>query len=159
MKRVVLECEVNGARVTAEVEPRATLADFLRDARALTSVHIGCGHGVCGACTVLVDGSTRRGCTTLAASVHRRRIETLEGLSEASDPVITGLQRAFLDHGGLQCGFCTPGILLATKELLARQPAPDRAEIREALAGNICRCTGYGPIVDAIAAHVAEQAG
>ncbi len=158
MKRVVLACEVNGARITAEVEPRTTLADFLRDALAFTSVHIGCGHGVCGACTVLVDGRTRRGCTTLAASAHGRRVETLEGLSDASDPVIAGLQRTFLDHGGLQCGFCTPGILLAARELLARQPAPDRAEIREALAGNICRCTGYGPIVDAIAAYVAEQA-
>lgn len=159
MKRVALECKVNGARITAEVEPRATLADFLRDARALTSVHIGCGHGVCGACTVFVDGCTRRSCIMLAASAHGRRIETLEGLSDAQDPVITALQRAFLAHGGLQCGFCTPGILLTAKELLARQPAPGRAEIREALAGNICRCTGYGPIVDAIAAHVAEQAG
>lgn len=158
MTRVALACDVNGTRVLAEIDPRTTLSDFLRDALSLTSVHVGCGHGVCGACTVLVDGGTRRGCTTLAASVQGRKIETLEGLADADDAVTSALRRAFLAHGGLQCGYCTPGMLLAARELLLHVGRPDRAAIREALVGNICRCTGYGPIVDAIAAAAAELA-
>jgi carbon-monoxide dehydrogenase small subunit len=156
MTRVALACEVNGAAVSADVEPRAVLSDVLREQLFLTSVHVGCGHGVCGACTVLVDGLTRRSCTTLAVSASGRRIETLEGLVDAGDPVLEALGRAFLAHGGLQCGFCTPGMLLAARELLRDESEPDRAAIREALAGNICRCTGYGPIVDAVAEAAAE---
>lgn len=158
MTRVGLACEVNGRMVSAEIDPRTLLSDFLRDVLSLTSVHVGCGHGVCGACTVLVDGVTRRGCTTLAASVQGRRIETLEGLADADDDVTSALRRAFLVHGGLQCGYCTPGMLMAARELLRHEARPDRTAIREALAGNICRCTGYGPIVDAVAAAAAELA-
>jgi carbon-monoxide dehydrogenase small subunit len=155
MTRVALASTVNGAAVSAEVEPRTVLSDFLREKLFLTSVHVGCGHGVCGACTVVVDGLTRRSCTTLAVSAEGRRIETLEGLIDAGDPVLEALRRAFLVHGGLQCGFCTPAMLLAARELLQQAPDPDRATIREAVAGNICRCTGYGPIVDAVAAAAA----
>ncbi len=150
MNRVSVECEVNGRAVAAEVEPRMLLSELLREACAATSVHIGCGQGICGACTVLLDGRTRRSCTTLAASVQGRRVETLEGLSDAGDRVTRALQAAFISNGGLQCGFCTPGMLLAARELLAENPTPDRDAIREALAGNFCRCTGYGPIVDAV---------
>jgi carbon-monoxide dehydrogenase small subunit len=156
MIRVGLECEVNGRPVSAEIDPRTTLSDFLRESLFLTSVHVGCGHGVCGACTVLVDGVTRRGCTTLAVSMQGRRIETLEGLADADDPVTSVLRRAFLARGGLQCGYCTPGMLLAARELLRNEARPDRPAIREALAGNICRCTGYGPIIDAVAAAAEE---
>lgn len=156
MTVVRLDCEVNGRPVSAEVDPRMTLCDFLRDRLALTSVHVGCGHGVCGACTVLVNGDTRRSCTTLAAAAVDRRIVTLEGLTGADDPVTDALGRAFLAHGGLQCGFCTPGMLLAARELLLSEPQPDRSAAREALAGNICRCTGYGPIIDAVIAAAAE---
>jgi len=156
MSRVTLECEVNGRRTAAEIDPRTTLSEFLRESLFLTSVHVGCGHGVCGACTIFVDGVTRRACTTLAASAHGRMVQTLEGLADADDPVTNALRSAFLQHGGLQCGYCTPGMMMAARELLLHETRPDRDTIREALAGNICRCTGYGPIIDAVAAAAAE---
>jgi carbon-monoxide dehydrogenase small subunit len=159
MRRVPLDCEVNGRPVSTEVDPRRMLSDVLREDLSLTSVHVGCGHGVCGACTVLVDGETRRSCLTLAAAATGRSIVTLEGLSDGGDRLIGVLQRAFMAHGGLQCGFCTPGMLIAARDLLAREPTPDRTAAREALAGNICRCTGYGPIVDAVTAAAADLAG
>ena len=158
MTQIDVACVVNGVAVSAQVEGRTLLSDLLRETFALTSVHLGCGHGVCGACTVVANGVTRRACTTLAASAHGWKIETLEGLADADDPVTLALRRAFLIHGGLQCGFCTPGMLLAARALLLADPNPDRTAIREALAGNLCRCTGYGPIVDAVAAAAAEIA-
>lgn len=158
MRPVQLDCEVNGRPVSVRVDPRTMLCDFLRETLSLTSVHVGCGHGVCGACTVVVDGDTRRSCTTLAAAATGRSIVTLEALAVSDDPVTAALRRAFLAHGGLQCGFCTPGMLLAARELLEREPNPDRAAVREALSGNICRCTGYGPIIDAVTAAAAELA-
>lgn len=153
--KIAVTLHVNGRPVAAEVEPRVTLAAFLRDHLDLTGLHVGCGHGVCGACAVLMDGLTARACTLLAVAAQGARIETIEGLSDRG--ALRALQRTFAEHGALQCGFCTPGMLLAAHELLAETPAPSPAQIREALSGVICRCTGYGPIVDAVAAAASES--
>ena len=145
---------VNGEPVSRRVEARQHLVDFLREELQLTGSHIGCEHGVCGACTLRVDGQIVRGCLMLAAQADGMRVDTIEGLAESGE--IADLQQAFLQHNALQCGYCTPGMLLTAAELLATRPTPSRAEIRAYLSGNYCRCTGYQAIVDAIAA-VADQ--
>ena len=142
---------VNGRAVEAAVEPRTSLAEFLREELDLTGTHLGCEHGVCGACTVLLDGEPVRGCLILAVQAEGQKVVTVEGLA-SEDGVLHPLQQAFMDKHGLQCGFCTPGILLTAWAFLREHPAPSREEIREMLAGNLCRCTGYQFIVDAIAA-------
>ena len=148
---------VNGERVTRRVEPRQHLIDFLRNECELTGAHVGCEHGVCGACTVRVDGEIVRGCLMLAVQCDGTRVETIEGLSDTGE--IADLQQAFAERNALQCGFCTPGMLLTAQELLAAGGAPDRAEIREHLSGNYCRCTGYQAIVDAIEAVAQARNG
>jgi aerobic-type carbon monoxide dehydrogenase small subunit (CoxS/CutS family) len=142
-----VEVTVNGRRYREEVEPRLLLSDFLRHTLGLTGTHVGCEHGVCGACTVRVDGLAIRSCLTLAAQVDGSEVETVEGL--APNGGLTALQQAFHEHGALQCGFCTPGMLMAAADLLARG-RPSRDEIVDMLSGQICRCTGYEPIVRAI---------
>jgi carbon-monoxide dehydrogenase small subunit len=139
---------VNGVAYEREVEPRLTLADFLRHELELTGTHLGCEHGVCGACTVLVDGRSARGCLMLAVQANGRSVETVEGLA-APDGTLSPLQAAFQKHHGLQCGFCTPGMLMTVTELLRDRPDADEALIRDTLSGNLCRCTGYAGIVDA----------
>jgi aerobic carbon-monoxide dehydrogenase small subunit len=139
---------VNGAAHDREVEPRLTLADFLRHELGLTGTHLGCEHGVCGACTVLVDGHTARGCLMLAVQADGTEIRTVEGLA-ARDGTLHVLQQSFHEHHGLQCGFCTPGMLMTLVEFLTETPDPSETELREALSGNLCRCTGYHGIVKA----------
>jgi carbon-monoxide dehydrogenase small subunit len=147
MKRAI-RLRVNGRDAGGEVEPRTSLADFLRDGLDLTGTHLGCEHGVCGACTVLLDGEPIRACLMLAVQADGREILTIEGLAPSDG--LHPLQTAFWDKHGLQCGFCTPGILLTAYAFLREHPAPTREEIREMLAGNLCRCTGYHFIVEAI---------
>ena len=171
MKRAV-RLTVNGTEMEGVAEPRTSLADFLREDLDLTGTHLGCEHGVCGACTVLLDGEAVRGCLMLAVQAEGRSIMTIEGLAGAgsglagagsglagagsglagSEAGLHPLQQAFRDKHGLQCGFCTPGILLTAYAYLREHPAPTHEEIREMLAGNLCRCTGYHFIVEAIAA-------
>jgi aerobic-type carbon monoxide dehydrogenase small subunit (CoxS/CutS family) len=139
---------VNGAERSGRCQPRRSLVDFLRHDLGLTGTHVGCEHGVCGACTVLVDGLAVRGCLMLAVQASGRRVETVEGLA-ASDGTLAPLQQAFADHHALQCGFCTPGILMTLQEVLRDRPDAGEAEIRDALSGHLCRCTGYQNIVDA----------
>ncbi len=139
---------VNGTPVTRRVEPRMHLTDFLREELGLTGSHLGCEHGVCGACTVRIDGEIRRGCLTLAVQANGRRVDTIEGLSDSGE--LAELQAAFHRRNALQCGFCTPGMLLAAQDLVLNEPGADRRKIREALSGNYCRCTGYHAIVDAV---------
>ncbi len=141
---------VNGQPHEAAVEPRTSLADFLREHLDLTGTHVGCEHGVCGACTVLLDGEPVRSCLLFAVQLDGAEITTVEGLADGDR--LHPLQQAFWDHHGLQCGFCTPGILLTALALLEDNPEPTDEEIREAIAGNLCRCTGYHFIVDAIRA-------
>jgi aerobic-type carbon monoxide dehydrogenase small subunit (CoxS/CutS family) len=140
--------EVNGRPVTVAVEPRTSLADCLRHHLRLTGTHVGCEHGVCGACTVIVNGAAVRSCLMLAVQAEGVRVTTVEGLSR--DDALTPLQAAFRQHNALQCGFCTPGILTTMHALLSEEPAADAARIRAALSGNLCRCTGYIPIVEAV---------
>lgn len=146
-ERMTVDLTVNGERVSREVPVRLTLADFLRHELELTGTHLGCEHGVCGACTVLVDGRTARACLMLAVQADGVSVQTIEGM--AQDGKLTPLQQAFIDHHGLQCGFCTPGVLATLTELLAENPDPSEEEVRIWLSGNICRCTGYQGIVDA----------
>jgi carbon-monoxide dehydrogenase small subunit len=142
---------VNGERAQARVEARKTLVDFLRDDLFLTGSHVGCEHGVCGACTVRVDGEIVRGCLMLAVQCDGTKVETIEGLSDSGE--VADLQAAFEQRNALQCGFCTPGMLAAAQDLLKRaKKVPSRDEIREHLSGNYCRCTGYHAIVDAVEA-------
>ncbi|MGO8912195.1 MAG: (2Fe-2S)-binding protein [Bradyrhizobium sp.] len=143
-----ISLHVNGERVDALVLPRLNLADFLREQLKLTGTHVGCEHGVCGACTVRVNGEIVRSCLMLAAQTHGASVETIEGLSDSGE--IADLQAAFRDRNALQCGFCTPGMLIAAQDLLKQEAAPDRERIREHLSGNYCRCTGYQAIVDAV---------
>ena len=140
--------QVNGRAYTREVETRRTLADFLRHELLLTGTHVGCEHGVCGACTILVGGRSARACLMLAVQTNGQEITTVESLA-APDGALNPLQQSFQDHHGLQCGFCTPGVLLTLTELLRDDPAPSEQSVREALGGNLCRCTGYQAIVDA----------
>ena len=146
---IVVDVMVNDRRYREEVEPRLLLSDFLRHRLGLTGTHVGCEHGVCGACTVQVDGVAVRSCLLLAAQVDRSEVVTIEGLAGAG--ALTSLQVAFRRHHALQCGFCTPGILIAAEDLLTRATSPTREEIVDMLSGQLCRCTGYTPIVDAIA--------
>ena len=141
---------VNGERVAARVLPRTHLVDFLREELGLTGAHLGCEHGVCGACTLRLDGAIVRGCLVLAVQADGCVVETVEGLSDSGE--IADLQRAFIDRNALQCGFCTPGMLIASQDLLKAGGVPSREEIREHLSGNYCRCTGYHAIIDAVEA-------
>ena len=152
-----LSLEVNGERVDAQVLPRLNLADFLREQLKLTGTHVGCEHGVCGACTVRVNGEIVRSCLMLAAQAHGASVETIEGLSDSGE--IADLQAAFRDRNALQCGFCTPGMLIAAQDLLKQEPEPDRERIREHLSGNYCRCTGYQAIIDAVETTALARAG
>ena len=147
---------INGTAYEGHVEPRLLLADFLREDAALTGTHVGCEHGVCGACTILLDGQTVRSCLVFAVQADGRQIQTVEGI--ASDDELSPLQQSFWEHHGLQCGFCTPGMLLTAAELLDRSQAPTDAEIRHAISGNLCRCTGYQNIVAAIRAAATSNA-
>ena len=151
---------VNGERVRLDVEPRRTLADALRENCGLTGTHLGCEHGVCGACTVLVGGEPVRACLMFAVQADGSSVTTVEGL-QGSNGELHPLQEAFVAHHGLQCGFCTPGMLMTALHLLDRNPGADRRTIRQELSGNICRCTGYQGIVDAVeaAARTLSEAG
>jgi len=145
---------INGQKVTRRVPARTNLVDFVRYEMELTGSHVGCEHGVCGACTIRVDGNIVRGCLMLAAQADGAIVETIEGLSDSGE--IADLQKAFHERNAVQCGFCTPGMLLTAQELLDKYPSPSREEIREFISGNYCRCTGYQAIVDAIE-QVAEE--
>jgi carbon-monoxide dehydrogenase small subunit len=148
---VDISLTVNGESVQSRVDARKTLVDYLRDDLFLTGSHVGCEHGVCGACTVRVDGEIVRGCLMLAAQCDGAKVETIEGLSDSGE--VADLQAAFEQRNALQCGFCTPGMLAAAQDLLKRaKKVPSRDEIREHLSGNYCRCTGYHAIVDAVEA-------
>jgi len=149
-----IRLQINGADVADDVPPRLSLADFLRERRNLTGTHLGCEHGVCGACTVLVDGAPARSCLMLAVACDERRIQTIEAF--ADDPVMQALRRNFHQHHALQCGYCTPAMLITARDLILRRRAGSEREIRDGLAGNICRCTGYTNIVTAIAAAAKE---
>jgi len=154
---VPISLQVNGERVDAQVLPRLNLADFLREHLKLTGTHVGCEHGVCGACTVRVNGDIVRSCLMLAAQTNGASIETIEGLSDSGE--ISDLQAAFRDRNALQCGFCTPGMLVAAQDLLRQEAEPNRERIREHLSGNYCRCTGYQAIVDAVEATAWARVG
>jgi aerobic-type carbon monoxide dehydrogenase small subunit (CoxS/CutS family) len=152
-----IELTVNGQAQHRAVEPRLQLVDFLRGPLGLKGSHLGCEHGVCGACTVEVDGHIVRGCLTLAVQADGRSVRTIEGVSADGD--VADLQAAFVRHNALQCGFCTPGMVMAAKELLAQKPDATRAEVREWMSGNYCRCTGYHAIVDAVCETLDLRAG
>jgi len=145
-----IELTINGQTVKAEVESRLSLVDFLRHHQGLTGTHVGCSHGVCGACTVIVDGRTARSCIMFAVQANGRSVRTVEGLAEGDK--LSPLQEEFRNHHALQCGYCTPGMLMSATALLEETPRPDEAQIRLALAGNLCRCTGYVNIVRAVKA-------
>ena len=154
---VPISLEVNGDSVDALVLPRTNLADFLREQLQLTGTHVGCEHGVCGACTLRVNGDIVRSCLMLAVQANNATVETSEGLSDSGE--IADLQAAFRERNALQCGFCTPGMLMAAQDLLRQNPTPDREQIREHLSGNYCRCTGYQAIVDAVERAAQARAG
>jgi carbon-monoxide dehydrogenase small subunit/2-furoyl-CoA dehydrogenase 2Fe-2S iron sulfur subunit len=145
---IQVDLTVNGRRYRESVEPRLLLSDFLRHTLGLTGTHVGCEHGVCGCCTVLLDGVSVRSCLLLAAQVDGAEIRTVEDLAENGE--LNPLQRYFQECHALQCGFCTPGILMAATDFLARHPDPSREQIADMLSGHLCRCTGYEPIVEAI---------
>ena len=148
---------VNGVRYEKDVEPRMLLADFLRETLGLTGTHVGCEHGVCGACTVLLNGDSVRSCLTFAVQLDGAEIETVESLGTVED--LSPLQQAYREHGALQCGFCTPGMLMTTIDMLKKYPLASDEEIREGLSGNLCRCTGYEHIVDAVRAVAKARTG
>ena len=148
--RVKIAFRVNGKQVELEVRPWQSALDALRDELGLTGAKEGCGIGECGACTIIVDGNAVNSCLMLAPQLEGRSVETIEGLGSGDS--LHALQEAFLTHGAVQCGFCTPGVLLSAKALLDRNPRPDRDEIVEALSGNLCRCTGYRQIIEAVEA-------
>jgi 2-furoyl-CoA dehydrogenase 2Fe-2S iron sulfur subunit len=145
---LAVELTVNGRRYRELVEPRLLLSDLLRGRLGLTGTHVGCEHGVCGACTVRLDGAATRSCLVFAVQADGCEVETVEGLAGTGE--LTDLQQAFRAHHALQCGFCTPGVLMATEDLLARDAPIERADVERLLAGQVCRCTGYEPIIDAI---------
>ena len=155
---IALAVTVNGVRRQLRIEPRETLAEVLRDRLALTGTKVSCDAQVCGACTVLVDGLAVSACTYLAAAAEDRGVTTVEGLA-AADGTLSPLQQAFIDHAAFQCGFCTSGMLVACTALLAETPDPTREEVVTGIEGNLCRCTGYAPIVDAVLAAARAQAG
>ena len=154
-KNVDITLTVNGQEVNRRVSARTNLVDFVRYELELTGSHVGCEHGVCGACTIRVDGAIVRGCLMLAAQADGATVETIEGVSESRE--IADLQTAFHERNALQCGFCTPGFLLTAQELLSQNPSPSRDEIRAFISGNYCRCTGYQAIVDAIERVAGER--
>ena len=156
-KAVQVSMSVNSEAVTRSVEPRQSLADFIRNELELTGTHVGCEHGVCGACTVRLDGQIVRGCLTLAVQADGCTVETIEGLTESGE--IADLQNAFVTRNAAQCGFCTPGMLLTAAELLAADPGASREEIRKHISGNYCRCTGYQAVVDAIESTARSRLG
>ena len=151
-----ISLQVNGVSYTREVEPRKTLADFLREDLGFTGVNLGCEHGVCGACSILLDGDVVRSCILLAVQADGAKIVTVEGLAEGDK--LHPVQQAFLEHHALQCGFCTPGMIMAAVDLLSRSAKPTETQIREALSGNLCMCTGYVNIVRAVRAVAATKA-
>jgi aerobic carbon-monoxide dehydrogenase small subunit len=160
MSRVSVSLEVNGVHHEREVEPRLLLVHFLRDELGLTGTHVGCDTSNCGACTVHLDGAAVKSCTVLAVQADGAQVTTIEGMGSEGD--LHPLQEAFWANHGLQCGYCTPGMIMAAADLLARNPDPTEAEVREALAGNLCRCTGYHNIVKAVLAaarHGAAREG
>jgi 2-furoyl-CoA dehydrogenase 2Fe-2S iron sulfur subunit len=148
-RRGVVSIKLNGRRVSAEAEPRTLLSDFIRHALGATGTHVGCEHGICGACTVLLDGVAVRSCLTLAIQADGREIATVESLA-AHTGALNALQQAFRNNHALQCGFCTPGILMSFTDFLRRNPRPSEAQVVEVLSGHICRCTGYAGIVAAV---------
>ena len=156
-KAVQVSMSVNSEAVNRTVEPRQSLADFIRNELELTGTHVGCEHGVCGACTVRLDGQIVRGCLTLAVQADGCTVETIEGLTESGE--IADLQNAFVTRNAAQCGFCTPGMLLTAAELLAADPGASREEIRKHISGNYCRCTGYQAVVDAIESTARSRLG
>ena len=156
-KNVDITLTINGQQVTRRVPARTNLVDFVRYEMELTGSHVGCEHGVCGACTIRVDGNIVRGCLMLAAQADGAVVETIEGLSDSGE--IADLQKAFHERNAVQCGFCTPGMLLTAQELLSKTTSPSREEIREFISGNYCRCTGYQAIVDAIERVAEERRG
>ncbi len=153
-QNITITMNVNGQTVCRNIPARTNLVDFVRYEMELTGSHVGCEHGVCGACTIRVNGDIVRGCLMLAAQAEGATVETIEGLSDSGE--IADLQKAFHERNAVQCGFCTPGMLLTAEELLKKHPSPSREEIREFISGNYCRCTGYQAIVDAIE-RVAEE--
>lgn len=154
---VPISLDVNGERVDAQIVPRVNLADFLREHLHLTGTHVGCEHGVCGACTVRVNGEIVRACLMLAVQADGASVQTIEGLSDSGE--VADLQAAFRDRNALQCGYCTPGMLMAAQDLLAQNAEASREDIREHLSGNYCRCTGYQAIVDAVEATARRRRG
>ena len=153
---VTITIQVNGEQLIRNVEPRLNLVDFLRS-EGLTGTNVGCEHGVCGACTVRIDGNTARSCLTLAVQCEGSNVETIEGVSDRAS--LKDLQQSFISNNALQCGFCTPGMLMSADELLRDNPSPTRDEIREYLSGNYCRCTGYQSIVDSMQPVAKQRAG
>ncbi|TDC70709.1 (2Fe-2S)-binding protein [Actinomadura sp. GC306] len=158
MPDIEIEMRVNGTPRRAVVPPRLTLADFLRERCGLTGTHLGCEHGVCGACTVLVAGEAVRACLVFAVQADGAEITTIEGIA-AEDGELSPVQSAFRDHHGLQCGFCTPGFVVSVTAFLRDNPDPTDEQIREGLSGNLCRCTGYQGILDAVRAAAREETG
>ena len=156
-ERQRLRLTVNGTVYEREVEPRLLLVDLLRDELGLTGTHVGCEHGVCGACTVLLDGRAVNACLVLALQVQDREVLTIEGL--AAGDKLHPLQQAFIEHGAIQCGFCSPGMILTAVELLGRNPTPTETDVRVAISGNLCRCTGYQKIVEAVLSAAQTVAG
>ncbi len=154
MKSHKIRVRVNGKELDAVVEPRLSLADFLRQDLGLTGTHVGCEHGVCGICNVIVDGRSVRSCLMLAVQVDGRSVETVEGL--AQDDKLHPIQEAFIEEHGLQCGFCTPGFMMSIKELLDRNPKPSEDEIMDVLGGSLCRCTGYRAILRSVHNAIAK---
>jgi carbon-monoxide dehydrogenase small subunit len=154
---ISVSLDVNGERVDAHVLPRLNLADFLREHLCLTGTHVGCEHGVCGACTVRLNGEIVRSCLILAVQTHGTSVQTIEGLSDSGE--VTDLQAAFRERNALQCGYCTPGMLMAAQDLLKLEPKPSRERIREHLSGNYCRCTGYQAIIDAVETTAKSRMG
>jgi aerobic carbon-monoxide dehydrogenase small subunit len=154
-EEALIEATLNGRPLKRRVQARQHLADFLRQELELTGTHLGCEHGICGACTVLIDGHTARSCLTLAAQISGKRVDTIEGLSESGE--LAQLQAEFIARNAAQCAFCSSGMLLTAYELLSTQATLSRAEIREFISGNMCRCTGYHAIVDAVEAVMARR--
>jgi aerobic carbon-monoxide dehydrogenase small subunit len=155
---ISVEITVNGRQRRAAVEPRLTLADFLRERCQLTGTHLGCEHGVCGACTVLLDGQAVRACLIFAVQADGAQVTTIEGISEP-DGTLSAVQEAFREHHGLQCGFCTPGVVISATAFLRDTPQPADEEIRDAMSGNLCRCTGYQGILKAVRAAADGNGG